>query len=104
MKKQQKIEKRKPVLVKIDDIHIPKKDYPASGQYPPESSGFESLKVHMKKHGQLIPIFIDVDKVLLQGHYRLWAWKEIGETFIKACVISSTKEEDQEKEINLYFD
>lgn len=83
--------------VKIEDVHIPKKDYPPSKQFPPDSAPFADLKNHMKKRGQLVPIFIDSDKVLFQGHYRLWAWQGLGEIYIKACMV------ENENEIDEYF-
>lgn len=83
---------RKPMLVKIEDIHIPKQDYPTSGQFPPDSPRFEELKVCLKKQGQLIPVFINADKLLLQGHYRLWALQAIGEVFIKALMVENVEE------------
>jgi len=88
---------KKPVLVKIEEIHVPKKDYPPTHQFPPISPRFEELKRHMKKHGQLVPVFLDRDKILIQGHYRLWAWQELGETFVKALIVLD------EKEIAEYF-
>lgn len=95
---------KKPMMIKIEDIHIPKKDYPTTGQFPPDSVRFHQLKSHMQKHGQLIPVFIDRDKLLLQGHYRLWAWNALGEVFIRAYVVEGLTEEEQSKEIEEYFD
>lgn len=86
-------------LVKIEDIHIPKKDYPKSpGHYPPDSPRFEELKVMLRNKGQLIPVFINADKLLIQGHYRLWAMQALGESFVKAITV------EDECGIDKYFD
>lgn len=84
--------------MKISRIHIPKKDYPESGQYPPNSGAFDELRDNLKHHGMLIPVFIDANGVLLQGHYRLWAWQTLGNKHVPVVVVESIEEIDK------YFD
>lgn len=81
--------------MKMSDIHIGKKDLPSS--FPPDSDSYELLKKSLHKNGMLNPVFVNADGVLLQGHYRFWAWEELGKTHIQAVVV------EDEKEIGHYF-
>lgn len=88
--------KPNPILMKIADIHIRKQDLPNT-PLPPQSQAFEDLKKLFKRRGILIPVFVDADGILLSGHYRLWAWQEMGHKHIPTVVV------DGEEGIPSYF-
>lgn len=91
--------KPRPILMKIADIHIPKQDYPKPpGTFPPNSVPYSLLKKSLKKKGMVVPVFVNADGLLLQGHYRLWAWMELGKKHVPAIIVKS------EEEIVHYFD
>jgi len=90
--------KTRPQPMKMNQIHIPKKDYPESGEYPPKSGSFDDLKKSLKLHGMLTPVFVNADGVLLQGHYRFWAWQALGNKHVPAVVVESVSD------IYQYFD
>lgn len=80
--------KPRSTLMKITDIHVPKTDYPEKpGQYPPSSAAFNKLKRTLKKKGMAVPVFVDEDKRILEGHYRLWAWQSLGNKFVAVVII-----------------
>lgn len=85
--------KQRPVLTKIEDIHIPKQDFPKTpGHFPPHSEAFEALKKSLRKKGMIVPVFVDKDKRLLQGHFRLWAWQEIGNKHVQAVTVDKPED------------
>lgn len=91
--------KPRPSPMRIAEIHVPKQDYPkAPGNYPPNSGPFTLLKKSLKKRGMVVPVFVDADGRLLQGHYRLWAWMEMGNKHVPAIIV------ENEEEIAHYFD
>lgn len=78
--------KMKPILMKIAEIHIPKHDYPDK-PFPPSSRKFDSLKKSLRKQGMKVPVFVNRDGLLLQGHYRLWAWQGLGNKHVPTIVV-----------------
>lgn len=91
-RKSMKLSLPQPVLMKISNIHIPKKDYPPSGQYPPDSRPFEDLKRSLDKHGLLLPVFVNRDGLLFQGHYRYWAWQQLGKSHIPVIIVEKMED------------
>lgn len=83
--------KPKPILMKISEIHIPKHDYPEFN-FPPKSRPFDSLMKALKKKGMKVPVFVNQDNLLLQGHYRLWAWQGLGNKHVPVIVVDKWDE------------
>ncbi len=84
--------KDRPALMKVTEVHIPKKDFPTSGQFPPDSCPFRNLKKSMRDHGMRVPVFVNKDGIIILGHYRLWAWQALGHKHVPVVVVNNIKE------------
>lgn len=80
--------------IKIDDIQLA--DY-----NPREISDhdFASLKQSLKEFGMLQPIVVNKDHVIIGGHMRVRAWKDLGNTEVPCVVVDLPK--DREKLLNI---
>lgn len=81
----------RPTPMLINAIHVPKKDLPET-KFPLDSDAFSSLKKMLKKKGMLTPVFVNQDGILLQGHYRLWAWIELGNKHVPTVTVDKPEE------------
>ena len=57
-------------------------------QTPQGCEKFDCLLGHLKSHGMLTPVFIDSNFVVVSGHYRLLAWRLLGNKKVAAVMVA----------------
>lgn len=85
----------------METLNLPIADIHAAEYNPREISDhdFASLKASLKEFGFLQPVVINKDNVIIGGHMRVRAWKDLGNTEVPCVRVDLPK--DREKLLNI---
>ncbi len=72
----------------LRDIRVHPDDLPDGGAPDVRrNESFKTLVAHVKKHGVLTPVFVDLIGNVVSGHYRYWAAKFCEHRNVPAVVV-----------------